>query len=365
MLYFYRLYYTSTRNSFFISGLLQLAYGDSLIAWFDMSKLKGSIEFQKDVENTTIISNFEYDVEEMSASKNITKLKIFKQLPNLKKECETISTNFREYNITSNKTKVITEQLVSGANSLLGYTLAVYDIHNKILGCATLVTKNSSSQYATAYISNKNVGGKIDFLQNKFNDTVIFGEFQFVMDSVSSLSYHISNGSVYSKNGSCDVGLQMIDASGNLSAKLETLNITKTDTKQIFVSYPGLLLSDIIGKAFVISNDNKIIGCGNIYLRGPLQVQSSFRASEHKGISGYLKFTQVSPYHPTKLEVSLIGLDSRVKGYHVHQFPISDMKNPCSPDSVGGHLNPANVDPKKSPEPMKGNYYIFLTHFMT
>ena len=326
------------------------------MAWFDMSKLKGSIEFQNDTENTTIISNFKYDAEEMSASKHITKLKIFKQLPNLE-NCERNSTIVREYNITSNETKVITEKFVRGANSLLGHTLVVYDIHSKILGCAILVTKDSSNtQYATAYISNKNVGGKIEFIQNKFNDMVIFGEFQFVMDSVSSLSYHISNGSVYSKNGSCDVSLQMIDASGNLSAKLETLDTTKADTKQIFVLYPGLTLSDIIGKAFVISNNNEIIGCGNIYLSGPLEVQSSFTDSEHKGISGYFKFTQVSPYHPTKLKVSLSGLDNRVKGYHVHQFPISDKGNPCSPESVGGHLNPKNVDPKKSPKPMKGNY---------
>ena len=349
-------YYTYAKMPFFISGLLQLAYGDSLIAWFDMSKLKGSIELQKDVENTTIISNFKYDAEEMSASKNITKLKIFKQLPNLMKQCETISTIFREYDIASNETKVITEQFVSGANSLLGHTLAVYDIHDKILGCATLVTKNSGSQYAIAYVSNKNVGGKIEFIQNKFNDTAIFGEFQFMMDDVSSLSYHISNRSVYSKHGSCDAGLQIIDASGNFSGKLETLNITKPNTKQIFISYPVLTLSDLIGKAFVISNNNAIIGCGNIYLSGPLEVQSSFNASEHKGISGYLKFTQVSPYHPTKLEVSLDGLDNRVNGYHVHQFPISDMENPCSPGSVGGHLNPTYVDPKESPKPMKGNY---------
>ena len=43
----------------------------------------------------------------------------------------------------------------------------------------------------------------------------VFREFQFVMDGVLHLNYHITNGNVYSNNGSSHASLPIIDFSGN------------------------------------------------------------------------------------------------------------------------------------------------------
>lgn len=44
--------------------------------------------------------------------------------------------------------------------------------------------------------------------------------------------------------------------------------VTKANTKKNFVPYPGLALSDIIGRAFLITNDSKMTGSGNIDVSG-------------------------------------------------------------------------------------------------
>ena len=108
----------------------------------------------------------------------------------------------------------------------------------------------------------------------------------------------------------------------------------------------------IISRYVVIRGKNRvIIGCGRINIAGPLKVAANFDGEKHDGISGHIKFSQQSPYHFTKINMTFSGLNRKVATYHIHRFPISDLRNPCSPESVGGHVNTWKVDYKTSPHP--------------
>uniref|UniRef100_A0A3B3ZFY7 Superoxide dismutase copper/zinc binding domain-containing protein n=1 Tax=Periophthalmus magnuspinnatus TaxID=409849 RepID=A0A3B3ZFY7_9GOBI len=49
-----------------------------------------------------------------------------------------------------------------------------------------------------------------------------------------------------------------------------------------------------------------------------------------KGIKGYFKFQQDSPFSVTELTVNLTNLQSKVGPYHVHLFPVPSLRNPLS-----------------------------------
>ncbi|XP_051978260.1 uncharacterized protein LOC127639949 [Xyrauchen texanus] len=65
------------------------------------------------------------------------------------------------------------------------------------------------------------------------------------------------------------------------------------------------------------------------------------------GIKGYFTFRQASPFDLTTITVNLTHLNRRVGPFHVHQFPLPEMRSPpessCSNNNVGGHWNPFNV----------------------
>ncbi|KTF72519.1 hypothetical protein cypCar_00041928 [Cyprinus carpio] len=65
-------------------------------------------------------------------------------------------------------------------------------------------------------------------------------------------------------------------------------------------------------------------------------------------IKGYFTFHQSSPFDLTTITVNLTNLDRRVGPYHVHQFPLPQMRSPsdssCSNNNLGGHWNPFNVN---------------------
>ncbi|XP_023276361.1 uncharacterized protein LOC111665549 [Seriola lalandi dorsalis] len=67
-----------------------------------------------------------------------------------------------------------------------------------------------------------------------------------------------------------------------------------------------------------------------------------------RGIKGYFSFRQASPFDTTELRVNLTNLQNKVGPYHVHQFPVPSVRSPqssqCSNASVGGHLNPFQVN---------------------
>ncbi|XP_001343650.6 uncharacterized protein cusr [Danio rerio] len=67
-----------------------------------------------------------------------------------------------------------------------------------------------------------------------------------------------------------------------------------------------------------------------------------------QGIKGYFSFQQKSPFDLTTITVNLTNLNRRVGPYHVHQFPLPQMRSPsdssCSNNNAGGHWNPFNVN---------------------
>ncbi|XP_052445283.1 uncharacterized protein cusr [Carassius gibelio] len=67
-----------------------------------------------------------------------------------------------------------------------------------------------------------------------------------------------------------------------------------------------------------------------------------------QGIKGSFSFRQPSPFDLTTITVNLTNLDRRVGPYHVHQFPLPQMRSPsdssCSNNNLGGHWNPFNLN---------------------
>ncbi|XP_043079468.1 uncharacterized protein cusr [Puntigrus tetrazona] len=67
-----------------------------------------------------------------------------------------------------------------------------------------------------------------------------------------------------------------------------------------------------------------------------------------QGIKGYFTFFQPSPFDLTTIIVNLTNLDKRVGPYHIHQFPLPQMRSPsdisCSNNNLGAHWNPFNVN---------------------
>ncbi|XP_042605270.1 uncharacterized protein LOC109064071 [Cyprinus carpio] len=67
-----------------------------------------------------------------------------------------------------------------------------------------------------------------------------------------------------------------------------------------------------------------------------------------QGIKGYFSFHQPSPFDLTTITVNLKNLNRRVGPYHVHQFPLPQMRSlpdsSCSNNNLGGHWNPFNVN---------------------
>ena len=351
-----------------------------LVAKFSKEQIKGTIEFHKIKNNVTnVFSNFDAS---LNKTKTIFSVKIFKQPPNdQSKPCQTLVEPLLIFNINGTGEQLINRNYAQGKDSLLAHTIALYDKDENRLACSTITTSSEKSQYASVFVSNQNIGGKVEFLKNEYNDVAIFGGFHIVKANVSTLRFYIAAETVTSKNGTCDASRleQIFDPNnitngmrcqgknncpmGDLSHKIGNMSIVNGNLKQFFLSYPNFTFSQTIGRALVVVNKNQIIGCGNIELTGPVEAQSTFSASMHKGISGIVKFTQISPYHPTGLKISLNGLSNRVKSYHVHQYPISDKENPCSPKSVGGHLNPYGVDIKKSPKAFKGIFKAYHRFF--
>ncbi|XP_029913310.1 uncharacterized protein cusr [Myripristis murdjan] len=87
--------------------------------------------------------------------------------------------------------------------------------------------------------------------------------------------------------------------------------------------------------------------CAQIYIMQKKEVSALV---DLRGIKGYLRFRQASPFDVTELRVNLTNLQSKVGPYHVHQFPVPSMRSPsssiCTNDNVGGHWNPFAIDVK-------------------
>ena len=77
---------------------------------------------------------------------------------------------------------------------------------------------------------------------------------------------------------------------------------------------------------------------------------------EHDGIRGHISIKQLSPFHPSILDVQLNGLHDIAGSFHIHQFPVPTRHSlddvTCS--QTGGHFNPTNIDKSSSPSTASG-----------
>lgn len=107
------------------------------------------------------------------------------------------------------------------------------------------------------------------------------------------------------------------------------LDVTSFDTFTAFLLLP-------VGSSYE---------CAQIYLLPEKQVSAVMNM---RGIKGYLRFRQASPFDATELRVNLTNLQSRVGPFHVHRFPVPSVRPPpasiCSNDNVGGHWNPFGLN---------------------
>ncbi|XP_043970458.1 xaa-Pro aminopeptidase 1 isoform X1 [Gambusia affinis] len=82
--------------------------------------------------------------------------------------------------------------------------------------------------------------------------------------------------------------------------------------------------------------------CAQVYSMPQKEVSAVMNM---RGIKGYFRFRQGSPFDVTQLSVNLTNLRELVGPYHVHNFPVPSVRSgQCSNDNVGGHWNPFAVD---------------------
>ncbi|KAM3623355.1 uncharacterized protein V6R79_010083 [Siganus canaliculatus] len=96
---------------------------------------------------------------------------------------------------------------------------------------------------------------------------------------------------------------------------------------------------------FLLIRTGLNFACAQIY-SVPEKVVSA--VMNMRGIKGYIRFSQVSPFDFTRMEVNLTNLQGKVGPYHVHVYPLPSLRSPpsnmCSNDNIGGHFNPLNVN---------------------
>ncbi|XP_013868943.1 uncharacterized protein cusr [Austrofundulus limnaeus] len=92
---------------------------------------------------------------------------------------------------------------------------------------------------------------------------------------------------------------------------------------------------------FLLLNLGSTTKCAQIYDVPKKDVRAVMNM---RGIKGYFRFQQASPFDLTQVEVNLTNL-TNVGPYHVHLFPVSSVRStPCSNDNVGGHWNPFTIN---------------------
>ena len=150
--------------------------------------------------------------------------------------------------------------------------------------------------------------------------------------------------------GSSNATAQRYCEIGDLSNKGAPFDINSGVVKQLytdtdlplFTSSEGFYINN---RSIVIHTANRTgprLVCANTTTFQPLEAVARF---SENGVTGSIRFFQLSPFHPTQVFVYLNGLRSIAAGYHVHAYTVGPGTSPvrCSNRYAGGHWNPLNV----------------------
>lgn len=138
----------------------------------------------------------------------------------------------------------------------------------------------------------------------------------------------------------CNVLLGSLDPSA-----LSSLGVVKIGTPSQPAKSRLDLTSFNMKNGFLLLRMGSSYKCAQIYFVPEKQVSAVINM---RGIKGYFRFRQASPFDVTEFRVNLTNLQSRVGPYHVHCFPVPSVRSPpssmCSNDNVGGHWNPFGLN---------------------
>ena len=162
----------------------------------------------------------------------------------------------------------------------------------------------------------------------------------------------ISDPSYTERCGNENSTRQMNCEIGDLSSKGDQFDVVNGRVRQLYTDTDLPILRDVDGnsidnRSVVIHAENggsPRIACTNVTQFRPLEAVSVFNEN---GVSGSIRFYQLSPYDPTQVTVALRGLEAMADGYHVHEFPVGPQNigspGKCASKYTGGHWNPTNV----------------------
>lgn len=349
-----------------------MAQGQELVATFSSNNIVGTVTFFADDYSSA--TRIQFNLNGKLRKFTNFAAQINENIVTYENRCADIGNvlyNFQR-KISPDLNFATTDLSVSGGESIVGRTLALYDLDTKQITCASILPIGQSV-YARVGISNSKIAGSFEFLQGESGETVIVGEISksdgsttksfghdWIITDEENCVMHPTIFNPFNKYSRfCSQRYQERCPVGDLASKHGFINVGIAGNEGLQVVDINLPVRSIISKTLIIKSNtypNRVLGCGKIVLAGPLNVQAVFRKKTNEGIFGNLKFKQQSPYHPTDFKANLKGLNKRTNGFHVHQYPISDSTNKCSAASVGGHLNPFNIDIKTSPKPGEGMY---------
>ena len=284
---------------------------------------------------------------------------------------------------------------ITGPYSIMGRTLVLYS-GNTAKACA-LITPAESMKTAVAVFKFP-VAGFVYLRQVSENsDTSVFVDLFFVdnAESASQFSWQINQGvvsddasdpSLYCKNvgemfnpkviedDNCNQTMHDNCAIGDLTSKHGNVSVSvatamQSSTKMAFTDTNLPLIGDssVVGESIVLFSDKDAeipVACAKIVHLEPKTLEAPFNADDNKGVDGYFKFTQSSPFDPTTTEIKLRGLQNKAEGYHVHAYPSPSYK-PIAPSEAcealiaGDHWNPFNIDINTSPAAGTGEHLSF------
>ncbi|KAK3595909.1 hypothetical protein CHS0354_014750 [Potamilus streckersoni] len=269
---------------------------------------------------------------------------------------------------------------LDGAKSVQGKSFAIVQSTNPIIkACATI---EEETEYVTAFANfPAYVGGTVTFRQKANSPTsitTINGKLYYVSDSsgaptiykwqinkesvVMDMSQTVSISSRCSSTGDlfkqpgfnagtlCSTSDQRSCPIGDLTSKLGNLSIGTFAYVDLNLPLSGL--NSIINRSITLydASTGNIKACANVV---EFKTKEALAKFSNDGVHGYIKLTQKSPLDETLVEVDLEGLNSLADGYHVHEWPVSQMleqgQSICNGEYVSGHLNPFFVNVSASP----------------